>query len=268
MVIDGNTKIGFILKNRPDALDAIIAISPKFEKLRNPLLRKLMAGRTSISMAAKIAGCSAADFFAALEPLGFKKGKAQEEAPAAKKEAPALLKNLKPEQLVVLDVRPVLEKGEDPLRQIQAAVKDLGPDQVLKIVNTFEPTPLITLLGKQGLQSYVVALEPDLIETYFFKDRPVNGQDPGLPEIKQGGWEKILLAYKGKMVEVDVRQMEMPMPMMTILEAIDNLPAEKALFVYHKRIPVFLLPELKQREFDYRIREISENEIRLLIFKN
>jgi hypothetical protein len=51
MVITANTKIAAILKSNPAALEAIVSISPKFEKLRNPLLRKLMAGRASVSMA-------------------------------------------------------------------------------------------------------------------------------------------------------------------------------------------------------------------------
>ena len=67
---------------------------------------------------------------------------------------------------------------------------------------------------------------------------------------------------------VDVRQLEMPQPMMTILGAIEKLPEDKALFVYHKRIPVFLLPELRERKFDYRIKEAGANEVRLLIFKD
>jgi uncharacterized protein (DUF2249 family) len=58
----------------------------------------------------------------------------------------------------------------------------------------------------------------------------------------------------------------MPLPMMTILEALDTLAAGTALYVYHKRIPVFLLPELAQRKFDYRIKEISAGEVHLLIF--
>ena len=55
--------------------------------------------------------------------------------------------------------------------------------------------------------------------------------------------------------------------MLTILEALKNLPLEKALFVYHKRIPVFLLPELADRKLDYRIKEICDGEVQLLIFK-
>src|SRR5665213_2760982 len=71
MTINANTKIAAVLKQHPDALEAIISISPKFEKLRNPLLRKLMAGRSSISIASKMGGCSINDFFTKLKPLGF-----------------------------------------------------------------------------------------------------------------------------------------------------------------------------------------------------
>ena len=60
----------------------------------------------------------------------------------------------------------------------------------------------------------------------------------------------------------------MPGPMLTILDALENLPSETALFVYHKRIPVFLLPELKEREFDFRIKEVGDSEVHLLIFKD
>ena len=55
--INANTKISYLIKAHPDALEAIISMDPKFQKLRNPLLRKVLAGRASIAMASKIAGC-------------------------------------------------------------------------------------------------------------------------------------------------------------------------------------------------------------------
>ena len=51
------------------------------------------------------------------------------------------------------------------------------------------------------------------------------------------------------------------------MEAIETLPAQKALYVYHKRIPVFLLPELVDKGISYRIKEIDANEVHLLLFK-
>lgn len=53
MTITVNTKIAALIKQHPDALESIVKIHPKFEKLRNPLLRKIMAGRTSIAKIGK-----------------------------------------------------------------------------------------------------------------------------------------------------------------------------------------------------------------------
>jgi uncharacterized protein (DUF2249 family) len=51
------------------------------------------------------------------------------------------------------------------------------------------------------------------------------------------------------------------------LEALDKLPPGEALFIHHKRIPVFLLPELAERKFEYRIKEIGEGNVQMLIYK-
>lgn len=266
MIISANTKIATLLKHNPDALDAIVSITPKFEKLRNPLLRKLMAGRTSIGMASKISGCSVEDFFTKLAPLGFEIDKETMPVNEVKPHLPAFFNSLKPGQIRELDVRPIIDAGEDPLSLIIKTVKSIQQGEALKIINSFEPTPLLSLLKKQGFDSYVDAIEDNLVETYFYKS-----SDAAL-EVDQGqnaeeGWDAYLEKYKDQLETVDVRELPMPQPMMTILEAIETLPTEKALFVYHKKIPVFLLPELKEKGFDFRIKEISENQVHLLIFK-
>ena len=87
----------------------------------------------------------------------------------------------------------------------------------------------------------------------------------------------VLHAFGDKIQKLDVRSLEMPQPMVAILSALEQFSADNssannwqagtALYVYHKRIPVFLLPELAGRGFDYRIREIQEGEVHMLIFK-
>ena len=52
-----------------------------------------------------------------------------------------------------------------------------------------------------------------------------------------------------------------------ILEALEQLPDGKALFVQHKRIPVFLLPELAERKFEYRLNEKAEGDVEIIIFR-
>ena len=267
LTINANTKIATILKAHPDALEAIISISPAFNKLRNPLLRKLMAGRASISMASKIGGCSANDFFKKLEPLGFIIDRQTATVETEKtNHVPEFFKNIKPEQLLILDVRPIIETGKDPLTIILESIKAISKNQVLKLINSFEPVPLIQLLSKQGFEYYIETVDDNTVITYLLKPNKteVNFDEP----VKDNSdWSEILNTFAGQIETIDVRQLEMPLPMLTILDALDNLPKGKALFVYHKRIPVFLLPELAEKAFDYRIKEISDGEVHLLIFK-
>ncbi len=265
--INANTKIATLLKESPDALEAVISISPKFNKLRNPLLRKLMAARTSINMASKVGGCTANDFFKKLEPLGFTIDKnIIADDSTEQKQVPEFVQNITVADIVELDVRAEIESGKDPLNLIMKAVKQLQPGQVLKLINSFEPVPLILLLEKQGFESYSETVNDNLVHTFFHKSQatPIKEADTS----KAGeGWDEMLQRFTDKMETVDVRQLEMPLPMLTILDALEKLPDEKALYVIHKRIPVFLLPELTERKFDYRIKEVADGEVYLLIFR-
>ena len=266
MIINANTKIAALLKHNADALEAIISITPKFEKLRNPILRKLMAGRTSIGMASKISGCNIEDFYRKLASLGFESEVGVLPVNELKPHLPAFFRLLKTDQIRELDVRIVIDSGADPLPLISKTIKDIKKGNALKIINSFEPTPLLSLLKKQGFDSYVDVINENLVETYFYKtsDTLIDASKEGDTE---DGWDSYLEKYTGLLETVDVRDLPMPKPMMTILEAIEKLPKNKALFVYHKKIPVFLLPELKEKGFDFRIKEISENQVHLLIFK-
>lgn len=271
MTINSNTKIASLLKHNPDALEAIVSISDKFIKLRNPLLRKVIAPRTNITMASKLGGCTVDDFFNKLRPLGFEIDKA---APAIEgneesgKPLPELLKNISPEQIVALDVRPAIEGGKDPLKLIMKHVKELQQGSVLKIINSFEPTPLVHLLSKQGFVSHSEVVSDALVNTYFYKKEDKKPVIEAAEESWSEGWEEIVERFNGNLIAIDVSALPMPQPMHTILEALETLPAEKALFVYHKRIPVFLLPELQDRKFSFRIKEISDGEVHLLIYKD
>jgi hypothetical protein len=138
MIINADTKIAKILKQNPAALEAIISITPKFEKLRNPLLRKLMAGRTSIGMASKISGCKLDEFFKKLAPLGFEIDKAHQTVEnKEKRPLPAFFNTLKPDQIIEFDVRPIIDADEDPLPLIVQRVKEVQQGQALKIINSF-----------------------------------------------------------------------------------------------------------------------------------
>ncbi|HET7898331.1 MAG TPA: DUF2249 domain-containing protein [Flavisolibacter sp.] len=268
MTINAATKIAAILKQDARALEAIVSISPAFEKLRNPLLRKLMAGRTSLATAARIGRCGVEDFYQKLERLGFTVDRKTEEKGEEVNAVPSFLASVPDGQLIVLDVRPALAAGSDPLSTILETLKTLQPGQVLKILNTFEPTPLISLLAKKGWQSFVRLVNANLVETFFYnKTAAQNLTEETTVAPATSDWQQVLQSFSNRLLKLDVRQLEMPQPMLAILESLDRLPGDTALYVFHKRIPVFLLPELAQRGFDYRLNERTAGDVHLLIYK-
>jgi TusA-related sulfurtransferase len=78
-------------------------------------------------------------------------------------------------------------------------------------------------------------------------------------------FEKMLKHYSTKFTEIDVREMEMPQPMIAILDELDRLKRGNALYVRHKKIPLFLFPELTERHFNYVLKQ-AETEVMLIIY--
>ncbi|EMR02386.1 DUF2249 domain-containing protein [Cesiribacter andamanensis] len=142
---------------------------------------------------------------------------------------------------------------------------------MLKIINTFEPIPLIGLLKKKGYGHWTAALGDTCYETYFFRQTKPTDDTASIlaaPQAGEAGWEALLQQYQNGLQQLDVRALEMPQPMICILDALAQLPHGQALYVRHKRLPLYLLPELAQRGYAYRSREVSETEVHLLIFPN
>ena len=106
-----------------------------------------------------------------------------------------------------------------------------------------------------------------MVHAYFYKRPDVNTEVRVEVKDVAVAWNDIAEKYKEDMVEIDVRNLEMPQPMHKILEALEVLPEGKALFVHHKKIPVFLLPELADRKFEYRLNEKGEGNIEMIIFR-
>ena len=68
------------------------------------------------------------------------------------------------------DVRPLLQRGEEPLREILGRVQALENDEGLIVVAPFLPSPLIELLGSQGFQSKVEPGEAGSWIVYFWRE--------------------------------------------------------------------------------------------------
>lgn len=271
MKINGQTKISVLIKHDKDAIEAIASINPHFNKLKNPILRRVVAPRVTIEDAARIGKCEVNEILQKLSAIGF-----EIETISQLKEEKAIIKdNIKIMQAInsgkvkSLDVRPVLEEGTDPFKHIMDALKELPDGYALEVINSFEPTPLIKILNKKGYASYLITTD-DIVRTYFIKVAEAQEEKHSIGlvfEVSMKELEYEREKYKGKCQEIDVREMEMPFPMVTILNKLENLQEDMALFIHHKKVPQYLLPELEERQFKTWIAEIEDGNVKMLIHK-
>ncbi|NOR88522.1 MAG: DUF2249 domain-containing protein [Bacteroidales bacterium] len=172
-------------------------------------------------------------------------------------------------KIVELDVRPSLASGVDPFNLIMGKLKELNDSQQLLIINTFEPIPLLNILKDKGYQYETTRPSDGIVHTRLYKLESFEPKE-AKESVNKKDWsfEDALKAYDGKMTEVDVRHLEMPLPMVTILEEVEKIGEAEALYVHHKKLPQYLIPELENRGFTFVTNEIDEQNIKLIIYKS
>lgn len=155
---------------------------------------------------------------------------------------------------VFLDVRDDIRRGEEPFARIMAAVKALGPGEVLVLRVPFEPVPLYGVLGKRGFQHRTETQGPEDWTVTFYRD--ADAAPAAAPRAAAGAAGESVL---------DVRGLEPPQPMVTVLERLDTLGPRETLIVRHERRPLFLYPHLEARGFAYETSERAPGLVEIRI---
>lgn len=270
MKVTKETKISKLIKYNSEVIERIASINKNFNKLKNPILRKVLAGRVSISDAARIGKVSINEFVNRIADLGFEYAEEDQskhvnmENENTTNNDLSFLKRLNKE---IMDVRPILEKGIDPFDTIYTKLNELPFENVLLIINSFEPIPLINKLNNDGYIHFVERDNEGNVLTYLKKDKESRKTKEQKPKKNQFDFNQKKEEFEQKIKTIDVRHLEMPEPMVTILEEIENLVNDHALFVHHKKVPQFLLPELEERGYVCLQNKIDKDNIDLLIFK-
>ncbi len=174
---------------------------------------------------------------------------------------------MRKETIVELDVRPILEGGTDPFEAIMAKLKTMDESHTLLIINTFEPIPLLNILKKKGYAYETERPDNGVVHTYLEKFDGEAKEEIDEATVSELSFVEAEQKFAGKMKEIDVRDLEMPMPMVTILEEIEGVEEGHALYVHHKKLPQYLDPELEDRGYKWVSDEIDESNIKLIIFK-
>lgn len=173
------------------------------------------------------------------------------------KKKPEFLDTISLEKIKELDVRPILMGGQDPFSQIMSAISALDEGDVLKLINSFEPLPLYKVLGRQGYEHFTEQFDNEY-HIYFWNTGNNGQEDQTVPAQKEKEDTTVV-------IELDVRGLEPPEPMIKILEKLTQLPECAVLLVHHHREPVMLYPKLEENGFEATANKIEENYYKVLI---
>ncbi|MBS1528526.1 MAG: DUF2249 domain-containing protein, partial [Bacteroidetes bacterium] len=238
--ITSKTTIKELLEaDKERVIDALIKLNYNFSRLKNPLLRNLLARRVTIADACKMTGCTLEDFMDNMRTLGFHIGR---EAVTTAGSASAEPQVKTASNFVELDVRPILAENRDPLKLILHTVNNLQGFEGLKLINSFEPVPLIHLLCEKGFTHYTVRLDDSTVVTYFNRIAPgsqveINSLDKDFAASAELFDKTVARFEPGEIKYLDVRGMQMPQPMIAIMETLGGMRDTGLLYIYHKKRP-------------------------------
>jgi hypothetical protein len=158
MVID-------MLENYPELEDKLIEISPIFEKLKNPILRKTVSKVATLKQAATIGNVQIGDLINQLrEAAGLNNLDVEDDA-STKKSKPDWVNKEKVK--IEYDAFIDLENGIHPAGKVTKEIHDITGDELYLLSTPFVPAPLIQMVEEKGYEVYVDDMGDQMFETYI-----------------------------------------------------------------------------------------------------
>ncbi|SMC73536.1 DUF2249 domain-containing protein [Rhizobium sp. RU36D] len=140
-----------------------------------------------------------------------------------------------------LDVRPILRGGGEPFPAIMEAVKSLGPGEGLRLIATFRPDPLFTVMDRRGFVGEANPLGDGDWEVHF------SPRAKEVADVRLSMGAEEAAAWPDPLWQLDLTTLEAPEPMEKVLSRTELMEPGEVLFAVFSREPVFLMPELERR---------------------
>lgn len=156
MEIHAHTRVGALLEAHPELEDVLLALSPAFARLQNPVLRATVARFATLEHASKVSGVPLPTLVGTLraalgqgpcEPLTEAASALQDRWPAWFDEARVV---------ETLDVAALLTQGTHPLALVRRLLAGHPEGAILRLHSPFEPAPLLDHARQEGWQAAVV----------------------------------------------------------------------------------------------------------------
>jgi hypothetical protein len=173
--MNGDTKLSEALKCNPEILEYVISLNPHdFERLRNPLMYRVMPVRITLRRLAAMVKIPEQEFVDKINSLAgqpLQKIDASREAvPSAPDEKPAWMDGVDEALIQWVDVLLGDEALADPMPPINIGVNKLSPGQVIGIKHKWQPQPFFDIWHSLGLEYWTRQMSHD--EWHIFVYRP------------------------------------------------------------------------------------------------
>lgn len=181
-IITENDKVYDVVTQHPELREVLKEMSPKFEKLNNPVVFNTVAKVTTLKMASKIGDVYLKEM---LYRLNEAVGKGAEYMTWFKSQIPAMQEEFLKKQFgneketaekpawvnraseyEVVDARKL---SEEPFPIVAAKAGAIKPGSGFILVQAFKPSPLIHYLETQGFESWTEKKDDNEFRVYFLK---------------------------------------------------------------------------------------------------
>lgn len=167
-LITPQTRVGEFLDHFPEHQDLLISLSPAFEKLRNPVLRRTI-GRVATFQQVALAGKVPIQTIINALRIAAGQNKTNETMSTNTnlEQKPSWFDGTSINE--TLDAREMLQAGQHPLAEVIQRTSAMQAGQIFELITPFTPKPLIEKVKANGFSAYVQEVNESETHTFFHK---------------------------------------------------------------------------------------------------
>lgn len=155
LIISPKTKVGELLQAYPELEPVLISLSPMFEKLRNPVLRRTVARVATLQQVSVVGGISVETI---VNRLRKEAGQDETSEVSGQSEAQTAPPSWFDESKIKTryDATPVINSGDSPMSEVLKKAGSLGEGEILELQTPFIPAPILDMLKGKNFQTFTV----------------------------------------------------------------------------------------------------------------
>jgi len=160
--------LGDVLKVYPELEETLINIAPKFEKLRNPVLKETIGNVTTLKQVSIIGAVPLGNLINQLRSRVNQNEIKIEEGENQMSTKPDWVQEsfITETYDAIID----LENGIHPVAKVTKDILNLSGNDLYKLITPFLPAPLIKMVEDKGFTTFSETIDENIVYTYIKRD--------------------------------------------------------------------------------------------------